>query len=94
MKIDSETIHEAIQTLTETGVLRWYAWTGGARADVFLYLDEDDNGKPFATINSSEVTEADADVDEEVGTTVCFRYPVAPETYRFIADRVPDLYTK
>jgi hypothetical protein len=94
MTTDTKTIHEAIQTLTEAGVLRWYASTGGARADVFLYLDEDDDCKPFVTVNSSEVTEDDANAGEEVGTIICVPYPVTAETYGLIAARVPDLYTK
>ena len=94
MKKDTKTIHEAIQTLTEAGVLRWYAWTGCARADIFLCLDEDDDGKPLVTVNSSEVTEDDADASEDIGTVISIPYPVAAETYSLIAAKVPDLYTK
>jgi hypothetical protein len=72
-------LEEALEYLTTQGVLRWREEMDGVRADVFLLVDEDGDGNPVVSVNSSE--NADGEVKG-------ISYPVTSKIYSLIAPRM------
>jgi hypothetical protein len=89
MKIDTTQLGDVLEYLTVKGILRWHKDLDGARADVFLLVEEDEDGNPFVTVNSSPSTSEDVDGDEGEVTGVL--YSVTPETYSLIMDEAKEV---
>ena len=64
------TIRDVLEYLTVQGILRWHKEMDGARADVFLWV-EDDDGNTVVSLNSSPFTSEDVGGDE--GEVIGFR---------------------
>lgn len=85
MKIDTTQLGDVLEYLTVQGILRWHKEMDGARADVFLRV-EDDEGNTVVSLNSSPLTSEDVDGDE--GEVIRISYPVTPKTYSLIMDEI------
>jgi hypothetical protein len=86
MKIDTTQLGDVLEYLTANGILRWHKEMDGARADVFLSIEEDEDGNPTVTLNSSPLTSEDVDGNE--GEVMGVSYWVAPKTYSLIMDEI------
>lgn len=92
MKIDTTQLGDVLEYLTVKGILRWHKEMDGARADVFLSVEEDDDGNPVVSLNSSPLTSEDLDGDE--GEVIGVAYPVTPKTYSLIMDEIKEVRTE
>ena len=86
MKIDTTQLGDVLEYLTVKGILRWHKEMDGARADVFLSVEEDEDGNPTVTVNSSPLTSRDVGGNE--GEVIGVSYLVAPKTYSLIMDEI------
>jgi len=91
MKIDTTQLGDVLEHLTVKGILRWHKEMDGARADVFLWVEEDDDGNPVVSLNSSPLTSEDVDGDE--GEVVGVSYPVTSKIYSLIMDEIKEVRT-
>lgn len=92
MKIDATQFGDVLEDLTVNGILRWHKWMDGARAEVFLSVEQDDDGNPMVIVNSSPLTSEDVAGNE--GEVIGVSYPVTPKIYRLITDEVKEVYTE
>lgn len=86
MKINTTQLGAVLEYLTVKGILRWHKEMDGARADVFLSVEEDDDGNPTVSVNSSPLTSEDVDGNE--GEVIGVSYQVTPKTYSLIMDEI------
>jgi hypothetical protein len=91
MKLDTTQLGDVLEYLTVKGILRWHKEMDGARADVFLRI-EDDDGNPVVSLNSSPLTSEDVDGDES--EVIGVSYPVTSKIYSLITDEIKEVYTR
>ena len=92
MKIDTSQLGDVLEYLTVKGILRWRKEMDGARADVFLRVEEDDDGNPVVSLNSSPLASEDVDSDE--GEVIGVLYPITPKIYSLITDEIKEVYAQ